>query len=73
MPHSKDPGNNKEVTSFSLSSNTITLLDKACEIFDYDNKSKLVERAIKEYVIRKLTTNPLFWSKVYKEFLDLSL
>ena len=63
----------KETITVSVSSKTIELLDIASVLFGHDNRSKLVERPIKEHIVRKLSENPLFWAKVYDELNQMSL
>lgn len=62
----------KETTSFSLPSRTIELMDIACELLEFDNRSKLVDRAIRGYLVMKLSRNPIFWRKFYQELREMS-
>lgn len=47
-------GKNIEIISVSLDPRTVQGIDKAVEILEFDNRSTMVEKAIKEFLIREV-------------------
>jgi len=45
---------NVEVISVSLETITLQAINKAVKILDFDNRSTMIERAVKEFLIREV-------------------
>jgi metal-responsive CopG/Arc/MetJ family transcriptional regulator len=65
-------GSGKSPVSFSLSADLEDILEASCEILNFDNRSTLVEHALRDYIMRKLGANPIIWKKVCREIREFS-
>ena len=69
-------GTNSETISVSLPGNILDLIDKSAGILDL-NRSKFIERAIKQYLLTHAVElsgigHSDFWDKVYREVFNKS-
>ena len=62
----------KEPLSVNISSSTLEMLEAVMESLEIDNRSKFVEKAIRDRIMMELGRNPLVWRRLLQEMADLS-